>query len=139
MRFHQLTATLITIVVTSINSVAADTPFATPDRNGDYASNYAPIQGKIVGRGDMAGSLWIVVASGLNCRVDSGVQSSIVRSFTRRTVLQANVGRGGSDEVVINWKDKQGKPWMRVRSEAGESYECTVRANSRYIKPYSRR
>jgi hypothetical protein len=138
MRFHQLTATLITIVVTSINSVAAaDMPFATPDRNGDYASNYAPIQGKSLGRGEMAGSLWQVIASGLNCRVDSGVQFPIVRSFSRGTVLQANVGRGGSDEVVINWKDKQGKPWMRVRSEAGESYECAVRANSRYIKPYT--
>jgi hypothetical protein len=60
-----IATTLILIAVTSINSVAAaDMPFATPDRNGDYASNYAPIQGKTAGRGDMAsGCLWVELSS----------------------------------------------------------------------------
>jgi hypothetical protein len=59
------------------------------------------------------------------------------RQFKKGTILQSDVGRGGSDEVVINGKDKQGKPWMRVRSVAGETYNCNVRANSRYIQPYT--
>ncbi len=145
MKSHVLIATLITIALTSANSVSAQDGFAKPDdlrslvdhRNGDYFSNYAPIQAKSPSGRMMAGSLWQVVSPGLNCRSGSGTQFSIVRSFKTGTILQANVGRGGSDEVVINGKDNQGKPWMRVRSEAGESYECSVRANRRYIKPYT--
>jgi hypothetical protein len=132
----QLTLAAIAIAMTATQALAIELPPEKADRNGDYFNNHAPVQGKVIGRGNMAGSLWQVVASGLNCRSDAGMQSPVVRSFSRGTVLQANVGRGGSDEVVINGKDKQGKPWMRVRSEAGESYECAVRANSRYIKPY---
>jgi hypothetical protein len=136
---HPFIVTLITIALTSANPVAAqDLDFATPDRNGDYFSNYAPIQGKKPANSkNMVGSLWQVVSPGLNCRSGSGTQFSIVRSFNQGTILQADVGRGGSDEVVSNGKDTKGKPWMRVRREAGESYECNVRGNRRYIKPYS--
>ncbi len=137
MKSHLLIATLITIALTSANSVSAQDGFAKPDRNGDYVGNYAPIQAKSPTGRMMAGSLWQVVSPGLNCRSASGTQFPIVRSFKMGTLLQANVGRGGSDEVHINGKDNQGKPWMRVRSEAGEDYECNVRANRRYIKPYS--
>jgi hypothetical protein len=140
MKLHPFITTLITIAVTATSANAnVDLFSAKPDRNGDYFSNYAPIQAKSPTGRMMAGSLWQVVASGLNCRSDvgAGTQYPIVRSFKKGTILQADVGRGGSDEVHINWKDKQSKPWMRVRSEAGESYNCLVRANSRYIKPYT--
>jgi hypothetical protein len=137
MRLHQITAALIAIALTSANPVSAQLSFAKPDRNGDYFSNYTPIQAKSPKGRLMAGSLWQVVASGLNCRGSAGTQAPIVRSFKKGTILQANVGRGGSDEVHINWKDKQGQPWMPVRSEAGAEYDCAVRANSRYIKPYT--
>jgi hypothetical protein len=136
---HPFIVTLITIAITATNAHAnADLFSAKPDWNGDYFSNYAPIQAKSTGRRMMqAGSLWQVVSSGLNCRSDAGTQSSIIRSFKKGTILQADVGRGGSDEVHINLNDKQGKPWMRVRNEAGADYNCVVRANSRYIKPYT--
>jgi hypothetical protein len=133
---HPLIAVVIAITATTANA-NTDLFSGKPDRNGDYPSNYAPIQAKSTGDRRMAGSLWQVVASGLNCRSEAGTQLSIVRSFKKGTLLQASVGRGGSDEVHINWKDKQGKPWMRVRNEAGAEYDCVVRANSRYIKPYA--
>jgi hypothetical protein len=126
------------IVLLGANAVSAqDIEFATPDRNGDYFSNYAPIQGKQPANSkNMPGSLWQVVSPGLNCRRGTGTNFAIVRSFGKGTILQADVGRGGADEVLYNGKDKQGKPWMLVRSEAGESYSCNVRANIKYIKPY---
>jgi hypothetical protein len=134
---HPFIVTLITIAVTATNA-NADISFAKPDRNGDYLSNYAPLQGKKPANSkNMVGSLWQVVSPGLNCRSNGGTQFPMVRSFKKGTILQADVGRGGSDEVHINLKDKQGKPWMRVRNEAGEHYDCVVRANSRYIKPYN--
>jgi hypothetical protein len=131
---HPFIITLITIAITATNA-NANSSFAKPDRNGDYFDNYGPIQAKKPGNDP--GSLWQVISPGLNCRSDRGIQSPIVRSFKKGTILQANVGRGGSDEMWLNWKDQQGKPWMRVRSEAGEDYACNVRANSRYIKPYT--
>jgi hypothetical protein len=138
MRLHPITAVLITIALISANSVSAQDAFAKPDRNGDYFGNDAPIKGKKPANSKiMVGSLWQVVSPGLNCRVSTGTQSPIVRSFKKGAILQANVGRGGSDEVLLNGKDQQGKPWMRVRSAAGEDYECAVRANNRYIKPYT--
>jgi hypothetical protein len=136
MKQNQLSLLLLTIALTHGNAIAAqEMSFATPDRNGDYFSNYAPIQGKKPA--NTPGSLWQVVSPGLNCRSGLGTQFSIVRSFKVGILLQADVGRGGSDEVVMNGKDNQGKPWMRVRSEAGKSYQCNVRANRRYIKPYA--
>jgi hypothetical protein len=136
MKLYQLSIILIPIALTSANAVAAqEMNFAKADRNGDYFSNYAPIQAQKPS--NSPGSLWQVVSPGLNCRRVSGMQSPIVRQFKKGTILQADVGRGGSDEVMINGKDKQGKPWMRVRSTAGETYNCNVRANRRYIQPYT--
>jgi hypothetical protein len=134
MKLHQLTIAVIAIAITATNS-KADMVAAEPDRNGDYFRNEAPIQAERPY--NSPGSLWQVVSPGLNCRRESGTEFPIVRSFKEGTILQVNVGRGGSDEVLINAKDQQGKPWMSVRNEAGESYECSVRANSRYIKPYT--
>lgn len=116
---------------------AQDFPFAKPDRNGDYFSNYAPMRGQVrKNTSNMAGSLWQVHSPGLNCRSQPDVKSPIIQQFKIGTILQADVGRGGSDEVLINGTDSQGKPWMSVRSQAGENYNCYVRANKRYIKPY---
>lgn len=138
MKLHPFTAVLIPIALTCATAASAqDQPFATPDRNGDYFRNYAPIQAKTPS--NSPGSLWQVVSPGLHCRSEAGTQFSIVRSFKIGTILQANIGRGGSDEVLVNGRDHQGKPWMSVRSKAGENYACSVRSNSRYIKPYKGR
>ncbi len=106
----------------------------TPDRNGDYIRNNAPTQAE--SPFNSPGSLWQVVTARLSCRSQPGMQYRAVRWFQRGEVLQANIGRGGSDEVLINAKDSQGKPWMFVRSRPGTSYDCYVRANRRYIQPY---
>ena len=119
-------------------SVLAQTsPVPKPDRNGNYFSNDAPIKGTVSGR-LMAGSLWQVVSRGLNCRSQKGTRHRIVRQFKQGGLLQADVGRGGADEVLLNAKDENGNPWMRVRSAQGTNYNCYVRANRLYIQPKTR-
>jgi hypothetical protein len=104
-----------------------------PDRAGDYDRNEAPIKGSI--RPPlMAGSLWRVVAAELHCRRTPDVKAAIVRQFQRNDILQAEVYRGGSDEVLVNARDANGKPWMPVRGQ-NSSQLCYVRANHRYIQP----
>jgi hypothetical protein len=116
--------------------VSAQTPVTPkPDRNGDYFSNEALIQGKVP-RPYSTGSLWQVVPVELNCHSGVGLDYGITRKFKRGEILQADLGRGGSDEVIRNAKDKNDKPWMRVRSASGENYNCYVRANNVYIQPY---
>ena len=108
---------------------------AQPNAAGDYDSNegyqlaHLPL--------NSPGYLWRVVSPGLSCRAEANSKSSIVRQFRQGQVLQANVGRGGSDEVLRNAKDADGKPWMWVRSAAGQNYHCYVRANRKYITPVS--
>jgi hypothetical protein len=104
-----------------------------PDRLGDYYSNEAPRKGTATGS-LMAGSLWQVVASQLNCRRASGNDQAIVRQFQQGDVLQAEVYRGGSDEVLRNPTDRSGKPWMPVRGTSAAA-TCYVRANRHYIQP----
>jgi hypothetical protein len=137
MSLHQFTITALTIMTLTMESAGlAQVPvLPQPDRNGDYAKNEALIQAKKPF--NSPGSLWQVVSARLNCRRSAGMNYGIVRQFKRGYLLQANIGRGGSDEVLINATDQQGKPWMPVRSAAGENYGCYVRANSRYIQPYS--
>ena len=116
--------------------VAQMPPKPQPDRNGDYFSNAAPVQAKKPF--NSPGSLWqVVAASGLNCRSGAGIRDGVTRQFKQGVLLQADVGRGGSDEVLVNVKDRNGQPWMRVRSQLGENYNCYVRANHRYIRPYT--
>lgn len=116
-------------------SLIAQTAVPQPDGNGDFFSNIAPISGEVATGRSMQGSLWQVVSPGLNCRSSAGTNYEIVRQFSQGDILQADVGRGGADEVLENTRDDRGKPWMRARSEQGESYNCYVRANSRYIQP----
>lgn len=104
-----------------------------PDRLGDYYSNEAPLKGTAQ-RALMAGSLWEVGANQLNCRRGGGNEYAIVRRFKQGDVLEAEVYRGGSDEVLRNATDRNGKPWMPVRGTAPAS-TCYVRANKRYIQP----
>jgi hypothetical protein len=106
-----------------------------PDQNGNYMGNDAPLKGT---SRFMAGSLWQVVSRGLNCRSNPGMQTAIARQFKQGEILQADVGRGGADEVLINAKDEKGNPWMRVRSAQGKDYKCYVRANRLYIQPHSK-
>lgn len=123
------------------NLAIASTSFAQtqyqPNSQGDYFRNEAPIQAPWPANSrNNTGGLWQVVSPGLNCRSSAGTKYETVRQFKRGTLLQADIGRGGSDEVLINGTDEQGRPWMRVKSQQGADYRCYVRANQRYIKPY---
>jgi hypothetical protein len=127
----------IVIATCPIEIGLAETPsIPQPDRHGNYFRNETSVQGKVPASLS-PGSLWQVVSVKLNCRHKPGMEYDIVRQFQRGDLLQADIGRGGSDEVLLNAKDRYGKPWMFVRSALGESYSCFVRANRRYIQPYT--
>lgn len=110
-------------------------PIPIPDSQGNYYSNEAPVKGQASPR-LMAGSLWKVVTTTLNCRQTPNINSPIIQQFKQGDILQAEVYRGGSDEVLINAKDSQQLPWMPVRRYP-ENNPCYVRANQRYIQPMS--
>jgi hypothetical protein len=118
---------------------AQNIPQKSPDESGDYYSNEAPLKGTAPSP-LMAGSLWLVVKNQLNCRQNAGRNEPMIRQFKKGDIIQAEVGRGGADEVLINALDDQGKPWMYVRG--GKDVKdlpirsCYVRANQRYIQPY---
>lgn len=109
----------------------------TTDQQGNYFKNETPVQARNNSR-IVSGSLWQVnVFDGLNCRQAASLQSSIVRTYLKDAVLEVEVYRGGSDEVLINPLDENGKPWMPVRGKNIEDV-CYVRANSRFIQPVMR-
>jgi hypothetical protein len=123
------------ILTFSLAIVVWAVPVIADAQSIDYLTNETPYRGQA--RPPLVdGSLWLVVSARLNCRQGAGMHYSIVRQFRSPEVLQAEVGRGGSDEVLWNVKDRQGQPWMPARSAQGENYHCFVRANSRYIQPY---
>lgn len=106
---------------------------------GDWYSCQGPVMAPEPAGPAMAGSLWRVVApSGLLGRRSPAVSAPVVARFPTGTVLQADVGRGGADEVWINALDSAGQPWMRVRTREGRDLDCYVRANARYIRPVTR-
>jgi hypothetical protein len=111
-------------------------PLPQPNSNGNYYRNEAPLKAASTANHSAAGSLWQVVSIGLNCRSNPSTSQPVIRQFAQGDVLQAEVYRGGSDEVLQNAIDSQGKPWMPVRG-ADPSDVCYVRANSRYIQPLS--
>lgn len=138
---HQFVLLLAMVMVVPASTIAqTHTSIPQADQNGDYAHNEAPIQGTVPpGSRLMAGSLWQVVSPRLNCRQRPGTSSPVVRQFQAGDRLQAEVGRGGSDEVLINARDAAGKPWMGVRSKTFKLEDaCYVRANHRYIRPITR-
>lgn len=129
------------VLSSSVTTVtfAQNAPRNSPDRSGDYYSNEAPEKG--TARSPLsAGSLWSVVTPKLNCRNAPGTSSQIIKVFSRGDIIQAEVGRGGADEVLINSRDNKGKPWMKVRGgkvfNSSSSLNCYVRANSLYIEPH---
>jgi hypothetical protein len=130
--FALLGATIFSAI---ISTASAQVTVPQPDRNGNYVRNQAVSLGQVESP-LLPGSLWQVTSPGLNCRSGAGLDQAIVRQFEQGQLLQADVGRGGADEVLINATDRNGNPWMRVRSAIGESYDCYVRAHRRYIQPY---
>jgi hypothetical protein len=139
MNYRILSITLL-LVISGRAIAIAQTPIPKPDRYGDYSHNEAPILGDLPPDSRLTrGSLWEVVSSGLNCRREPDINSPRIRRFNAGDYLQAEVGRGGSDEVFINAKDAKGKPWMAVRSKTFSVRDtCYVRANHKYIKPVTR-
>ncbi|APB34193.1 hypothetical protein GlitD10_1867 [Gloeomargarita lithophora Alchichica-D10] len=108
--------------------------------SGDFYSNDAPIKAQVPAHPAhskvMAGSLWQVVTPRLNCRRQAATQATIVRQFRRGDILEAEVGRGGADEVLRNVLDTNGKPWMWVRYRTTRPEDaCFVRAHRRLIQP----
>ncbi len=132
-----LTALSLTMLAfTGTGSVSAQaSSMPQPDRHGNYLSNDTPIKGTAP-RPLMQGSLWQVMSQKLNCRSRAGMRYGITRQFKQGELLQAEVGRGGSDEVLANSIDEKGQPWMPARSPSGQNYNCYVRANHLYIQPY---
>ncbi|MEA5478550.1 hypothetical protein VB774_13055 [Pseudanabaena galeata UHCC 0370] len=125
--FHTLTYSMLLISVLPLAIQAQ-----TTDQQGNYYSNEAPIKSANY---RAAGSLWqVTVANGLNCRRSASLRSPIVRTYLKNAVLEVEVYRGGSDEVLVNPLDENGRPWMPVRGRNIEDI-CYVRANSLYIQP----
>lgn len=112
--------------------LAASVFAQTPDANGDYFSNEGSVLGK-GSAGQSPGSLWRALEK-LPCRKTPDEGSAVVRIAAKGAVLEAEVWRGGSDEVLLNPRDKKGKPWMAVRGKTPEDV-CYVRAHSRTIQP----
>jgi hypothetical protein len=129
---------LALLVSFSLMAAARPQALPRPDSRGDYTRNDGPVKAKSPSGSRSPGSLWRVVAPGLAGRTEPGLKGKIVMSFKQGTVLQADVGRGGSDEVLQNAVDGSGHTWMRVRTEDGKDLGCYVRANSRFIRPVTR-
>jgi len=131
-----------TKVLLANDSAIAQTPVPIPqaDQAGDYDRNETPIQGPVPPNSKLVpGSLWQVVRSGLNCRRKPGATQPLLRQFKFGDILQAEVSRGGSDEVFSNARDTTGKPWMWVRAKSFKLEDaCYVRANRRYIRPVTK-
>lgn len=133
--------TLLILSAAASAGIGRSADMNLPDRAGDYYRNEAPIKGN-ARPPLMAGSLWQVVAVEVACRRAPNMKAAIVRQLKRGDILQSEVYRGGSDEVLLNVKDANGKPWMPVRGQHSNqpnqqrsSHLCYVRANHRYIQP----
>jgi hypothetical protein len=109
------------------------TPIAQ-DAEFDYYSNETEIKANRSSRYG-TGSLWRVKVDRLNCRQEPSLLSPIKQTYANNTVLEVQIYRGGSDEVLENPRDRLGKPWMPVRDRDSLESSCYVRANSRYIQP----
>ncbi|MGG6270763.1 hypothetical protein ACQ4M3_39580 [Leptolyngbya sp. AN03gr2] len=119
-----------------------------PDRNGDYT------------RSNAIGHLgWRVIdpdENGLNCRMAKRFQHtdyasanapdalydnfvhnigewSVVARFATGEMLQAQTAHVKNPNFLI---DRQGKAWMAVLPQRGQSSMCFVRSNRRFIRPF---
>ncbi|OIP78118.1 MAG: hypothetical protein AUK48_02325 [Oscillatoriales cyanobacterium CG2_30_44_21] len=104
------------------------------DAEFDYYRNETEIKANRKSRYG-TGSLWRVKVDQLNCRQEPSLDSPIKQTYANNTVLEVQIYRGGSDEVLENLRDRLGKPWMPVRDRDSSQSQCYVRANSRYIQP----
>ncbi len=111
---------------------------AQADIQGNYFRNETMVKAASRDSKLSAGSLWLVRVDGLNCRRSASLDSAVVRTYALGSLLEVEVYRGGSDEVLVNPLDRNGRPWMPVRGISSEDV-CFVRANSRYIQPFTPR
>lgn len=135
------------ITVAGLVSLGNPPASATPvlNRQGDY-----------VGSTSMGYMKWEVVDSdprGLNCRMKQEFQPvildsmdlpdgllkdytadilswNVVFSFSPGERLNAVIGNGRFNQIMR--MDKQGRPWLGIRTWKGD---CFVRANSRFVRP----
>lgn len=104
-----------------------------PDKKGNYALNLGPTESKVT----FGGTLWKCNVTKLPVRESADLKSKILFYLKKGETIPAFIGMGGSDEVLKNAVDKQGRTWMRVLLPAkyGQGKDAYVRANSRYIRP----
>lgn len=125
---------LAVLPVTFLPSAAVQAEVAVPDRLGNYYRNETGVQAQRQEQWG-TGSLWQVVVDRLNCRQEPSIDSPVQRTYSANDILEVQIYRGGSDEVLINALDQNGRPWMQVRYIASSKDACYVRANSRFIRP----
>lgn len=104
------------------------------DEKGDFLTCHGPVLGPVK-QPLTPGSLWRVTSDGLDCRREPRADSPLIATLTKGSQLQADVGRGGSDEVWQNAVDSEGDYWMRVRDAEGRPLDGYVRANIRFLEP----
>lgn len=86
-------------------------------------------------RSDM-GQYWRVLRKDLAGRAEPNPRAPVVQKFAKYTVFLADWGRGGSDEVLWNPVDENGNTWLKVKDRKGKAWNCYVRANSAWLKPF---
>ena len=120
--------------------LAADDFYTTPQINsqGNFLTNAGPVQGAMSAGRAQPGALWRIVALRLNCRQHPDGNAKVLLTFVQGHVVQADLGRGGSDEVLYNARDRGGRTWMKVRSQQGQAHNCYIRAHRQYIQPVLR-
>lgn len=105
-------ATIIATVALFPSTVFAQ---IEPDSRGDYYSSAAN---------------WIVVSSGrLNCRSGPGTGYRILTTYSRASNLPTFSELEG-DSIR---RDRQGRPWVRIKWAGTGSPPCYVRANTSFI------
>ncbi|TYQ27420.1 hypothetical protein PseudUWO311_08855 [Pseudanabaena sp. UWO311] len=125
---------LAVLPATLLPAAAVQAQVAVPDRQGNYSRNETNVQAQRASRYG-TGSLWQVVVDSLNCRQEPSIDSPVKRTYLANDILEVQIYRGGSDEVLINPRDQNGRPWMPVRDGFSSEGACYVRANSRFIRP----
>lgn len=118
---------------------AQDPLYSQPqmDARGNWLTNAGPVYGQVQSP-QIPGALWRVVAPHLNCRTQPRRSAKVVHTFKRGALVQANLGRGGSDEVLYNALDLGKNPWMWVVGPQGQPYACFVRAHRSLIQPLNK-
>lgn len=137
---YRVVSIALSIFISSLVFSCASEPMAIAPVDKDFYRNETPKKGTVFSP-LMPGSLWRVISPTLDCHIEPGTEKAIVKQFARGDLIQAEVWRGGADEVLVNPLDSEGKPWMHVRGERNiktpaQITRCYVRANGRYINLY---